>query len=150
MRHPSTGTSIAFFGNSPPALESQWALFSIDGGVPYNSSYMDPSPQSSRQWYQSPTLPDAKHNITITHMARTSVDFVVITADQNTPLSGETLIVDDTDPSMTYEGDWTQNKSLFNSVGPPIGVPFQNSTHQTASVNASAIFQFSGMCPFSL
>ena len=145
MRHPSTGTSIAFLGNSPPALNSQWALFSIDGGVPYNASYMDPSPQSTRQWYQSPTLPDEKHNITITHMARTSLDFVVITAGQNTPLSGETLIVDDTDPSITYTGSWTPNNSPFEAIGPPVGIPFGNSTHRTTSIGASAIFRFSGM-----
>jgi len=145
MRHPSTGTSIAFLGNSPPALESQWALFSIDGGVPYNASYMDPSPQSARQWYQSPTLPDAKHNITITRMTRTSLDFVVITAGQTTPLSGQTLIVDDADSSITYMGDWRHNTSPYQSIGPPVGIPFGNSTHRTTSIGASAIFRFSGM-----
>jgi len=142
---PFHGTSVAFFGNTPIAEASQWALFSIDGGTPYNSSYMDPAPPSSRQWFKSPTLPDTTHTINISHIAGTSVDFVVITAGRNTPLSGERLIVDDGDPSITYSGSWTVNTNTYTSRdNPHIGLPYGNATHQTCSTDASATFRFSG------
>jgi hypothetical protein len=145
-----TGTSIAFIGNTPPAYDSQWSLYSIDGGSAYNSSFMDPSAPSSRQWYQSETLPDAQHNITITHIPSTSIDFVVVTAGQNTPLLGQTLIVDDTDSAIAYAGSWTQNNGMFTTnYDPFIGLPFGNSTHQTSSIGASAVFSFSGKLPFA-
>jgi hypothetical protein len=141
-----SGTSVAFFGNTPPARDSQWSLYSIDGGPAHNSSFMDPSPSSSRQWYQSPVLPDGQHNITITHIASTSVDYAVITAGENTPLLRQVLIVDDADPSVSYGGSWTQNTGMFTtSYDPFIGLPYGNSTHQTTSVGASATFSFTGM-----
>lgn len=107
---------------------------------------MDPSPPSSRQWFQTPTLSDAKHTVKISRIAGTSVDFVVITAGQDTPLSGEKLIVDDDDPFITYEGSWTQNKDTYTANDDPhIGLPYGNATHRTNSTDASASFRFSGM-----
>lgn len=137
---------MAFFGNTPNANSSQWAFVSIDGGTPYNSSYMDPAPPSSRQWLKSPVLPDTTHTINISRIAGTSVDFVVITAGQNTPLSGQRLIVDDGDPSITYSGSWTVNTNTYTSRdNPHIGLPYGNTTHQTCSTDASATYRFSGM-----
>jgi hypothetical protein len=142
---------VAFFGNTPPAKDSQWSMFSIDGSPPYNSSFMDPAPPSSRQWYQSPTLPEGQHNITITHIASTSVDYAVVNAGQTTPLLGQVLIIDDNDPSITYGGSWTRNTSMFStSYDPFIGLPFGNATHQTTSTGASATFSFIGMLAFVL
>lgn len=122
-------------------------MVSIDGGTPYKTLYMDPAPQSSRQWYQTRTLPDGSHNITITHIAGTSVDFIVVTAGISTPLSDEKLIVDDNDASMIeYNGVWTQNANPYTcNDGPVTGLPYGNSTHQTGTPGASATFQFSGM-----
>ena len=140
------GTSIAIIGNTPNALSSQWAFVSIDGGPEYNVSYMDPAPPSARQWFQSPTLSDGTHTINISRIAGTSIDFVVITPGQDTPLSGETLIVDDGDPSITYTGSWELNTSPYNcGYDPRVSLPYGNSTHQTNSAGASATFRFSGM-----
>jgi hypothetical protein len=140
---------VAFFGNTPAASASQWALFSIDGGPSQNSSFMDPSPPSSRQWYQSPALVDAQHNINITHIPSVAVDYAVVTAGQNTLLSGQELIVDDSDSSITYKGSWTQNTNAFvSSAGPFVGLPFGNATHKTTSTDASATFRFTGMLIF--
>lgn len=139
------GTSVTFFGNTPSLPASQWVLVSIDGGIQYNSSFMDPAPPSSRQWLKSPTLPDGTHSIDISHIAGTSVDFVVITAGQNTPLSGEKLIVDDGDPSITYAGSWTLNTNTYTSRdNPHTGLPYGNGTRQTTSTGASATFHFNG------
>lgn len=106
---------------------------------------MGPSAPSIRQWYQSPTLSDTKHNITITHIASAAVDYAVITAGPNTNLSGVTLIVDDGDPAITYNGSWAQSNSFTSSDGPYIGLPYGNATHRTTSAGDSATFLFSGM-----
>lgn len=137
---------MAFFGNTPNANASQSIMVSIDGGRPYKTTYMDPAPPSSRQWYKSPTLSDATHNITITNIAGTSVDFIVTTAGQSTPLAGQKLVVDDGDSSITYNGNWGKNGNTYTSCDNPVtGLPYGNSTHQTTTSGASATFQFSGM-----
>ena len=68
-----TGTSVASFGITPNQKGSQWCLFSIDGGQVTNSSFMDPAPQSFRQLYQSPMLPEGTHNITLTWIPHITV-----------------------------------------------------------------------------
>jgi hypothetical protein len=148
--HSRTGTSVAFFGNTPPVNSSQWALFSIDNGPASNVSFMDPAPASTRQWYQSSTLPDAPHNITVSYMSAVSLDYAVVTAGQNTPLLGQVVIVDDGDPSIAYAGSWTRSPNSFtSSTGPYGGLPYRNATHQTTSAGSSATFHFMGMssCP---
>ena len=94
----SAGTSIAFTGNTPNSSFSQSITVSIDGGTPYTTSYMDPTPQSYIQWYQSPTLSDGQHTIKANGVDGTSVDFAAITVGQHTPLAGKKVIVDNEDP----------------------------------------------------
>jgi hypothetical protein len=85
---------------------------------------MDPSPPNVRQWYQSPTLREGQHNITVSHTPAVSVDYAVVTAGQNTPLLGQVLIVDDGDSAITYGGSWTRNTNTFSSsYGPYVGLP---------------------------
>jgi hypothetical protein len=120
-------------------------MVSIDGGTAYKTSYMDPNPPSYRQWYQSPTLSDGTHNIAITHIAATAVDYAVITAGPQTNLAGLTLIVDDGNPVMRYTGSWSQSNSLTFSGGPYTGLPYGNTTHRTTSAGASVTVPFSGM-----
>ena len=141
-----TGTSVAFFGNTPTPPGSQWALFYVDGAPAVNLSFMDPSPPTvDWQWYQSPILPDGKHNITITHMPGVAVDYVVVTAGQNTQIFGQSIIVDDGDPSITYGGAWARNNNSYtDNFGPYRGVPYGNGVHQTTSVGATAMFSFTG------
>ncbi|EDR03078.1 uncharacterized protein LACBIDRAFT_331846 [Laccaria bicolor S238N-H82] len=137
------GIAIAFGGNTPKVFgDSQTLTVSIDGAPPYNTSYNDPTPQSYVQWYQSPILPEGTHNITLTHMAGTALDYAVISAGQNTPLTGKTVIVDNEDPSIRFTGSWTRNTDRFHSGTE--GYPFHNSTHQSTTSGTSFIFRFSG------
>ena len=122
---------------------------SIDGAPPYNTSYNDPTPQSYVQWYQSPILPEGTHNITLTHMAGTALDYAVITAGQNTPLTGKTVIVDNEDSSIRFTGSWTRNTARFHSGYSPDGYAFRNSTHQSNTTGDNFIFRFSGDFPFN-
>ncbi|KAF8060251.1 hypothetical protein FPV67DRAFT_1513958 [Lyophyllum atratum] len=139
------GTSIAFTGNTPPHPMSQTILVSIDGGTPSQASYSDQSPPSALQWYKSPSLSEGTHTVSITHMAGVSVDFMTITAGQNTPLSGERLIVDDDDSAITYSGNWARKTGRYRSKDlPSTGLPYGGATHQSGTSGSSATFQFTG------
>ncbi|KAG6830604.1 hypothetical protein H0H87_007547 [Tephrocybe sp. NHM501043] len=118
------GTRIAFHGNTPSAVSSQNFQVSIDGSSSSQTSYGDDSPPTALQWYQSPQLSDAEHTITMSHLAGTSVDYLVITAGPNTPLSGERLIVDDGDDDITYSGNWGRKEGRYTSRDAPhAGLP---------------------------
>ncbi|KIK04494.1 hypothetical protein K443DRAFT_417841 [Laccaria amethystina LaAM-08-1] len=139
------GTSVAFFGNTAPVFtDSQILTVAIDGGKPYNTTYDDPSPQSYRQWYRSPTLAEGKHNISLSHIAGTALDFAVVTVGRNTPLARTKVIVDNEDPSITYTGSWTQNTDKFVPGSLPSGLPYHNSTHQSVNAGDSFAFSFTG------
>ncbi|PPQ79302.1 hypothetical protein CVT25_002579 [Psilocybe cyanescens] len=139
------GTSVAFFGVTPPVFpDSQILSVSIDGSTPYNTSYSDPNPQTYRQWYQSPLLPDGPHFVSLSHIAGTSLDYAVVTVGPSTPLTNEHIIVDNDDPSVTFNGTWGRSQSMFNSGPQPDGFPYHNTTHQANAVGSSFTYLFSG------
>ncbi|KAF8174891.1 hypothetical protein BJ912DRAFT_41472 [Pholiota molesta] len=139
------GTSVAFFGNTPPSSgASQTFSVSIDGSAPYNTTYADPNPPMYRQWYQSPMLEEGTHSIAITNIAGASVDYAVVTVGNDTSLSGTLVIGDNDDPGFNYTGQWRRNQEPFNSGPQPDGNPFHNTTHQTSSVGSFLTYQFSG------
>ena len=125
---------------------SQSATVSIDGGAPYNIVYGG-APPSYMQWYQSPSLPDGKHTITVGHLAGTSVDYAIIKVGSNTSLSGTTVIVDDESPAITYSGGWSRSTAQFNAGTLPDGFPYGNSTHRSSNVGDSITFRFTGEHP---
>ena len=140
----SAGTSIAFTGNTPPATLSQSITVSIDGGTPYNTFYMDPTPQTYLQWYQSPTLSEGRHTIKVDGVDKTSIDYATITVGQNTPLSGKRVIVDNDDSSIHYSGSWTRNMDKFVPGDLPSGLPFRNTTHRSTTPGDTVTFRFTG------
>ncbi|KAF8644205.1 hypothetical protein AX16_008629 [Volvariella volvacea WC 439] len=139
------GTSVAFIGNTPPIQSSQMITVSIDGDEPYNASYNDPAPQSYRQWYQSPILPDGEHTIYIDDIDLTSVDYTLVTAGESTPLQTQDslVVVDDEDINhFAFRGNWTRDPGLF--FGPLNGTPFGNATRRTHTPGDQMSFRFSG------
>jgi hypothetical protein len=142
--NPGIGTSVAFFGITPPASSSQSLTVSIDGSAPFQTSYNDPNPPSYRQWYQSPTLPEGSHNITVSQLTGTSVDFAIVTAGNDTPLAGQIAIVDNQNPLITFQGDWKQDNASFISSQILVGLPFQNTTQNSTTVGDSLTFLFTG------
>ena len=119
-------------------------MVSIDGATPYQTSYMDPSPQTYLQWYQSPTLSEGNHTIKVDGVFGTSLDYATITVGQNTLLSGKKIIVDNDDSTVHYSGNWIQNIDKFFPGGVPKGVPFQNTTHRSTTPGDTITFLFSG------
>jgi len=150
LSNANLGTSITFTGNTPDPTGPQSIMVSIDDGVPYQTSYMDPTPQTYIQWYQSPTLSDDNHTIRVDRIFGASLDYATITVGQNTPLSGKKIIVDDDDSAVHYSGNWTRNKDFFfPGMGSSKGLPFRNSTHRSTTPGDTVTFLFSGQ-PFTV
>jgi hypothetical protein len=139
-----SGTSVAFFGITPPPNSSQILAVSIDGSPPTNTSYNDPNPPSYRQWYQSPTLSEGPHKISLSLLAGTSLDFAIVTAGNDTSLAEQVAIVDNEDSAITYQGNWSRNKASFNSSQIPDGLPFQNTTQDSSTIGDNLTFLFNG------
>ena len=120
-------------------------MVSIDGGIPYQTSTMDPTPQTYLKWYQSPTLSEGNHTIKVDGIFEMSLDYATIIVGQDTPLSGKKIIVDDDDSNVHYSGNWTRNKDLFfPGLGSSKGLPFRNSTHRSTTPGDTITFLFSG------
>lgn len=149
-RNLLSGTSVAFFGVTPQVFnDSQILTVSIDGSQPTNTSYDDPNPPSYRQLYQSPTLSDGSHQISLSHLAGTSLDFAVVTVGNNTPLASQVAIVDNEDPLITFKGNWESREASFTSGQSPDGFPFHNSTQDSTTIGDNLTFSFTGTacCP---
>lgn len=149
------GTSLSAFGTIDAVNPSdRIGIITIDGGKPFNTSI----PQIASfddsgvtQLFQTPTLADTTHTVTISNLSNVqTLDYVVVTAGNDTPLAGETLIVDDGDPAIMYDGTWTlRDTSIFSfprsstQAQPPF-TPFGNATHHTNIIGSSATFTFTG------
>lgn len=139
------GISAAFFGTTPPPSSSQSMNVSIDGNSSYSTSYADPNPQTYRQWYQTPQLAEGTHDIKMSNIAGTAFDFAVVTVGKNTPLAGQTVIVDNDDPGIVFsDAKWRRSQEQFNSGPNPDGFAFANTTHETSYVGSSFAFRFTG------
>ncbi|KAF8060228.1 hypothetical protein FPV67DRAFT_1424086, partial [Lyophyllum atratum] len=153
------GTSVSLFGALYPGpLDSdQIGIITIDGGTPFNTSNFPPKTNNASEispydvverWFQSPILPDTTHTITVSNIS-VALDYVLVTAGNDTPLSGETLLADDGDPAIVYDGTWTRNstKNIVPKTGDQdafIFVPLGNATHHTNVTGSSATFNFTG------
>ncbi|KAG6888264.1 hypothetical protein C0992_009120 [Termitomyces sp. T32_za158] len=114
------------------------------------SSFKDP-------WFSTKTLPDGQHNITFEALPDGFViDYMAITPGNDTILIGKQLIVDDTDPSLTYTGQWVRNTTAAIPVrsdwgdllGPGLSkynaTSFGGGFHETEDPQASVNFTFIG------
>jgi len=144
------GTSIAFIGVTPPPSfpGSHFATVSIDRGTAYNTTYGTQalsvsSSQAYIQWYQSPTLSDGNHIITLSHFAG-AIDMALITVGPNTSLQGKMLIADNDNPGIEYSGTWTRNSNPFNSGVLQDGFPIGNTTHRSTTLGDTISFRFTG------
>jgi hypothetical protein len=78
------------------------------------------------------------------------VDYLIITPGDDTPLNGETLIVDDTYSGIHYSGSgWKSAASDFSFLeyATPTVInaqAFRNGTHQTSNIGDSFTFSYTG------
>ncbi|KAK7461759.1 hypothetical protein VKT23_008189 [Stygiomarasmius scandens] len=141
------GTDIAFFGNTPH-LEDTLEPFkvSIDSDEVYKAFY--PEARTNCQWFTSYTLNDSKiHTIEFSQLNNIVVDFAVITVGDHTPLFDSTIIVDDSNEEIFWDGQWNEHEGLkyvTGTLNTDVGRPFGNGTKESTNVGDSMEFTFAG------
>jgi hypothetical protein len=96
--------------------------------------------------YDSPALTDGKHTITYAADDAKSTpvfDYLTVTAGQSTHLEGQTLIVDDSDSSISFAGSWSNSPSTSLSFDYSTSL-YMNTTHWSSKTGDSLQFQFEG------
>ncbi|THU94138.1 hypothetical protein K435DRAFT_900932 [Dendrothele bispora CBS 962.96] len=154
-------TSLALFGFTPVASNDQ--TFSVhiqtkDSDIgSWTNSY--PSPDQGCQFFTTPNLPatggDSTFFFDVSTSGGLSIDYAVMEVTNSTDLTGKTIIVDDSSPEITWQGNW-QSHSFDTTIQISFDVDpvhtgntkgwhsHGNSTHRSISAGDSFIFQFAG------
>ncbi|KAG5635703.1 hypothetical protein H0H81_010351 [Sphagnurus paluster] len=140
------GTSAVFYGLvSGETVDAKGPDIGIIVNIDDRDSFVTNVRQQTAivPFFTTPTLNEGNHNVTLSTPSNILLDYMVVTAGKTTPLAGEQLIVDDSDPAVKYTGLWTRNQSaLFSPT--ETRLPFGNATQQTTALNASVLFSFTG------
>lgn len=141
------GTSIGFYGNTNP-LAAGLNVFtvSIDGETPSNYTHVNSTTQTWRQWYQSPTLANGTHQISLARIYDPAMDVAIVKTSKDTVLPQQVLLVEDDDPAIVYSGNWKKNGNVINgdNTTRPLLITMNNSTTQSTTEGDSMTFHFSG------
>ncbi|KAG6808361.1 hypothetical protein H0H92_004359 [Tricholoma furcatifolium] len=138
-----TGVSVAFYG-ATGALDMPTEVI-IDGQS--TTTTIPASPNTINLLYQSPTVSDGQHNITllINSTTQNALDFMLVKTGSETELTGlHPVMVDDDNTDIVYTGSWTESTNTFNMSGSYSVVPFKGSYHVTTDQQATATFEFAG------
>jgi hypothetical protein len=95
--------------------------------------------------FDSPTLPDGKHTITYATGSKgfPAFDYLTVTAGDSTSLNDQTLVVDDSDNSITYSGNWASSPPSPLSFDYSTSL-YRDTTHWSSSIGDNLQFQFTG------
>lgn len=98
------------------------------------------------QWYESPVLPEGSHQLDIANLHGQSIDFLLITPGPNTSLKGETVLVDDSNVDIAYDGaGWQEIRGGQRAIKDGrLAVPLDDGIHETAEVGDALQFTFFG------
>lgn len=142
------GVSAAFYG----VLLRGSNVVTIDGAaVPSGSGQMTQTTGNDTVGllYQSPTLSDGDHVITLGSPEGSSgylVDYMTVQAGNDTSLQGKPLIIDDDDSSIIYTGDWMHNESvLIDSRTGDSRLQYRGGIYQTNTSRDTMAVQFAGV-----
>ncbi|KAF9061785.1 hypothetical protein BDP27DRAFT_1337534 [Rhodocollybia butyracea] len=139
------GTTASFIGNASSSTNSTGFFASIDSHQPHQVPYPNTSTPVYGKWYQTPMLSDDTHTINLSSIT-VDLDYVIVFPGPTTPLSGSTIVVDDSnEKEIFYVGHkWTQSTSPINFVGGMRGKPMGSSIHSTCTKGNGFKFQFAG------
>ena len=114
--------------------------------VTNTETFDDPTGSTYRQWFQSPTLVDGFHAITVENFTSgTVLDFAAIkVGTRNYNLTQATLLVDNESPSIFYSGHWSRNTSVITPGTTFRGYPYGNTTHRSSTPGDTFTFRFTG------
>ncbi|KAJ7581312.1 hypothetical protein C8J56DRAFT_794029 [Mycena floridula] len=92
-------------------------------------------------WYESPSLAEGAHALSVTNLTSAEIDFMVVTPGPNTLLLDNFLLIDDSYSGIQYSGSWSTEKP------PGVQVPsllFQSGSHSSNTNGDSLSFSFTG------
>ncbi|KAF8645251.1 hypothetical protein AX16_008076 [Volvariella volvacea WC 439] len=98
-------------------------------------------------YYVSPQLADDEHTVVFYAPSEFSLfsatlDYLTISAGSKTPLHGRTIIVNDNDDAISYNGDWTTESP---APLPPFSThSYESTAHWTSTVGSMIEFRFTG------
>ncbi|KAJ7598056.1 hypothetical protein C8J56DRAFT_1021981 [Mycena floridula] len=149
LQLPFQGTSVALYGITTVQgigiQNSQSFQVTMDGATPYTANTGD-SPPHYIQWFQSRLVDQGDHVLQLDNINGTGVDYAVVTPGQDTPLDGQTLMVDDSYTNINYVNHWETQfaKKIIGAGSLYSGSSFQNTTHETDIVGAYMNFSWTG------
>ncbi|KAF7361043.1 Right-handed parallel beta-helix repeat-containing protein [Mycena sanguinolenta] len=132
------GTSISVYGTLTPGSEQSRLNFSIDGAVMDSvPAPIVPTTVQNQLFWKSPVLSEAQHTLVVTNdqdLNRTFfLDyFIYIT----TSTTGKTLLIDDTDASVTYSPGWQSENSTETCL--------ESTRHVSSAAESWAAVSFNG------
>jgi hypothetical protein len=112
------GTLISVYGTVAPSSGQSRLNFSIDGtNVGFYQAPAGPAAVNNQLFWTSPKFEEASHKLVITVDQDTSLSqqvnplnstfFLDYFIYQTTSTAGKTVVIDDTDPSITYSPKWS-------------------------------------------
>ncbi|KAH0578369.1 hypothetical protein H2248_003981 [Termitomyces sp. 'cryptogamus'] len=137
-----SGTSILIYGGNIPLHKSDTGPLpdseknALIDGVPITVTFAQ---NSGGLLYKSPEFTEGFHSLDFPNMSNVCIDYMLVTPGNQTEVLGETLLINDNDPSLSYEGDWVRDTPHFLER-----MPLENSTMRTDSPGASVSFPFTG------
>ncbi|KAK7469231.1 hypothetical protein VKT23_003720 [Stygiomarasmius scandens] len=97
--------------------------------------------------YDTPILNDGEHTV-VYAVGNASLfpafDYATVTAGPSTNLNGKNIIVDDTDNSLEYSGNWAVLLPDTLLVLDPSSAPYKDTTHWASTVGDSVKLTFEG------
>ncbi|KAJ7670929.1 hypothetical protein DFH06DRAFT_1293807 [Mycena polygramma] len=162
------GISVSLVGITPPSGYNQ--TIGLVGPERTEYSYTYPSAAVGGPFYTSLTLPaSGQLSVGLINVSGIAIDYALVTAGNTTNLQGQTIIVDDANPEIFWNGNWSAKDNFTESVPCAIAstqyyeeardptvnntgyFPFTanvsshaNTTHQSSNVGDSFTFQFAG------
>ncbi|THU87137.1 hypothetical protein K435DRAFT_804580 [Dendrothele bispora CBS 962.96] len=157
-------TSLALVGFTPAPSKDQ--TFSVQIGtngqnadIGYWSNTSYPSPNLGCQFFTTPDLPgndtdNPTFSFNLTASGGVSFDYAIMQVGKFRDITGKTVIVDDSSPEISWQGNWQEGKSSNLNVTIPFKddqpyegkswYPHGNSTHRSNQVGDSFTFRFAG------
>lgn len=142
FKYEFDGIEVRFFGDGFQSTAIQVAL----GGSPPQNTSTGNKALTYQQLYQSAILPADHHSIQLSGLTDdTWFDFLVTTPGPNSPLAGQTLMIDDSYTGIQYIGDWQTSTDEIFSLHDAFGaLALMNTTHHTSTIGAGLNISYTG------
>lgn len=139
--NPLIGTTAIFHGTS---LNDSSFTPIIDDLPQSRYTLPTSNPPSYGEWYRTPALQPGPHTVVINDLPKVTLDYIIVLVDPSTVFQNTPVLISDSDPAITYSGDWQQDFSRFKSLQPFTFIG-DYSTRSSCNPGSTFSLEFSGM-----